>query len=62
MAGGKEMDILKQVKEILERQNPQERHYQLDQLCDVLEYHHGLNEADVVEGVISVMTRHAGGA
>ena len=45
------MDILKQVKEILEQQNPQEKHYQLDQLCDVLEYHHGLNEADVVEGV-----------
>jgi hypothetical protein len=47
----KEKDILKQVKEILEQQNPQEKHYQLDQLCDVLEYHHGLNEADVVEGV-----------
>ena len=45
------MDILQQVKDILEQQNPQEKHYQLDQLCDVLEYHHGLNEEAIVEGV-----------
>jgi len=45
------MDILKQVKEILLQQNSQEKHYQLDQLCDVLEYHHELNDADVGEGV-----------
>jgi hypothetical protein len=48
---GKAMDTLKQVKEILAQQNPQEKYYQLDQLCDVLEYHHGLNEADVIEGI-----------
>jgi hypothetical protein len=45
------LDILKQVKEILAQQNPQEKYYQLDQLCDVLEYHHRLNETDVVEGI-----------
>jgi hypothetical protein len=45
------MDILKQVKEILEQQNSQEKRYQLDQLCDVLEYHQELNDAEVVEGV-----------
>lgn len=45
------MDILKQIKEILVQQNLQEKQYQLDQLCDVLEYHHELNDADVGEGV-----------
>jgi hypothetical protein len=45
-----DMDILKQVKEILEQQNPQEKDNLLEQLSDVLEYNHGLNEVDVVEG------------
>jgi len=45
------MDILKQVKEILKQQDPQEKDTQLSQLDDVLEYHHDLREADVVEGV-----------
>ena len=45
------MDIIKEVKEVLVQQNPQEKHYILEQISDVLEYHHGVNEADVVEGV-----------
>lgn len=45
------MDILKQVKEILVQQNPQQRDNQLEQLSQVLEYHHGLDETDIVEGV-----------
>jgi len=45
------MDILKQIKEILAQQNPQEKDTQLSQLDDILEYHHDLQEADVVEGV-----------
>jgi hypothetical protein len=45
------MDILKQVKAILALQNPYEEDDRLEQLSDVLEYHHRLNEADVVEGV-----------
>jgi hypothetical protein len=45
------MDILKQVKEILVEQNPQEKNSLLAQLSQVLEYHHGLNEADIAEGV-----------
>ena len=45
------MDILKQVKEILVEQNSQEKDDKLEQLRQVLEYHHGLNEADIVEGV-----------
>ena len=45
------MDIIKEVKEVLVQQNPQEKHYILEQISDVLEYHHGLNEADILEGV-----------
>jgi len=45
------MDILKQVKAILAQQNPLEKDTQLSQLDDVLEYHHEINKADVVEGV-----------
>jgi hypothetical protein len=45
------VDILKQVNEIIMQQNPQEKDNQLAQLSQVLEYHHGLNEEDVVEGV-----------
>ena len=45
------VDILKQIKGILAEQNPQEKDTQLSQLDDMLEYHHDLNEADVVEGV-----------
>jgi hypothetical protein len=47
----KNMDILKQVKEILAQQNAQEKDTLLSQLDDVLEYHHEINEADVVEGM-----------
>jgi hypothetical protein len=45
------MDILKQVREILAQRNLQEKDNLLTQLDQVLEYHHGLNEADIVEGV-----------
>ena len=45
------MDILKEVKDILALQNPYEKDDRLEQLSDVLEYHHRLNKADVVEGV-----------
>ena len=45
------MDILEQVKAILVEQNPQEKDCLLEQLSQVLEYHHGLNEADIVEVV-----------
>jgi hypothetical protein len=51
IAGRKDVDILKQVNEIIMQQNPQEKDNLLGQLSQVLEYHHGLNEADVVEGV-----------
>lgn len=44
------MDILKQVKEILVQHNLQEKETLLSQLDDLLEYHHDLKEADVVEG------------
>jgi hypothetical protein len=45
------MDILKRVDDILVERNPQEKDNLLEQLSQVLEYHHGLNEADIVEGV-----------
>jgi hypothetical protein len=45
------MNILKQVKAILVEQNSQEKEHLLEQLSQVLEYHHGLNEAEVVEVV-----------
>jgi hypothetical protein len=45
------MDILRLVKEVLEQQNPQEKQYILEQLCDVFEYHHNVNKMDVLEGV-----------
>ena len=45
------MDILKQVKEILVEQNPQEKDNLLEQLSQVLEYYHELNQAEVVEVV-----------
>jgi hypothetical protein len=45
------MDIVKEVKEILALQSHYEKDDRLEQITDVLEYHHGLNEADVVEGV-----------
>ena len=45
------MDILKWVDNILEEQNPQEKNSLLAQLDQALESHHGLNEADIREGV-----------
>lgn len=45
------MDILKCAKEILAEQNPHERDYLLEQLSQVLEYYHELNQAEVVEVV-----------
>jgi len=45
------MDILKRAKDILVEHDPQEKDNLLEQLSDVLEYHHGLNEADIIEGV-----------
>ena len=45
------MDILKQVKDILEQQNPQERDYQLEQLSDMFEYRLELNENVIIEAV-----------
>jgi hypothetical protein len=45
------MDILKHAREILMEQNPQEKDNLLEQLSQVLEYHHGLNEADIIEGM-----------
>jgi hypothetical protein len=45
------MDILKRVNDILVEQDPQEKNGLLAQLDQVLEYHHGLNEADIIEGV-----------
>lgn len=45
------MDILKLVKEILVEQKPYEKDYLLESLSQILEHHHGLNEADIIEGV-----------
>ncbi|MBV9259497.1 MAG: hypothetical protein JO215_15885 [Ktedonobacteraceae bacterium] len=45
------MDIVKQVKDILEQQNPQQKDNLLEQLSQVLEYHHGLSETDIAEGI-----------
>jgi len=45
------MDILKQVEEILREQDPQEKEYLLEALNQVLEYHRGLNDAEIVEAV-----------
>jgi hypothetical protein len=45
------MDILKKVKDILVEQNPHKKDNLLEQLSQVLEYHHGLNEAEVIEAV-----------
>ena len=45
------MDIVKEVKEILALRNPYEKDDRLEQLSDMLEYHHRLNETDIVEGV-----------
>ena len=45
------MDILKQAREILVQRNLQEKNNLLAQLSQVLEHHHELNEADIVEGV-----------
>jgi hypothetical protein len=45
------MNILKQVKEILAEQKPHEKDNLLEQLSDVLEYYHELNQVEVVEAV-----------
>jgi hypothetical protein len=45
------MDILKEVKEILVEQNPQEKDYLLERISQILEHYHGLNETDIIEGV-----------
>jgi len=45
------MDILKWAKDILAEQNPHERDYLLEQLSQVLEYDHELNQAEVIEMV-----------
>jgi len=45
------MDILKLVKDILAEQRPYEKDYLLGSLSQILEHHHGLNEADIIEGV-----------
>src|SRR5579864_5749368 len=45
------MDILKLVKEILGEERPYEKDYLLESLSQILEHHHGLNEADIIEGV-----------
>jgi len=45
------MDILKLVKEILGEQNPQKKEHLLESLSQILEHHHNLNEADVIEGI-----------
>ena len=44
------MDILKDVKAILELQNSQEKERGTEKLSDVFEYVHELSEKDVVEG------------
>src|SRR5579859_6911284 len=45
------MDILKLVKDILVEQKPDEKDYLLESLSQILEHHHGLNEADIIEGI-----------
>jgi len=45
------MDILKMVREILAEQDSHKKEHRLESLSQVLEYHHNLNEADVIEGV-----------
>ena len=45
------MDIVKEVIEILALKKPHEKDNRLEQLSDVFEYHHGLDKADIIEGV-----------
>jgi hypothetical protein len=45
------MDILKEVQAVLRQQDPQEKDTLLSVLDDVFEYHHGVNEDDIAEGV-----------
>ena len=45
------MNILKQVDEILTQQNPSREDNLLEQLSQVLEYHHGLNDTEIAEGI-----------
>jgi hypothetical protein len=56
MTERKNMDILKQVDEILKQQNPQKKDTLLSELDDVLEYRHDLSEASVVDGVQLLLT------
>jgi hypothetical protein len=46
----KDMDTVKQIKEILALQNPNEKENRLSLLDDDFEYGHGFSTADVVEG------------
>jgi hypothetical protein len=47
----KDMDIVKDVKEILKLQNTHEKERGVEKLSDVFEYIHELSEGDVAEGV-----------
>jgi hypothetical protein len=51
MSERKEMDILKDVRAILELQNSHEKERGTEKISDVFEYVHELSEGDVVEGV-----------
>jgi hypothetical protein len=50
MSEKKDMDIIKEIKEILALQNSNEKDSRLSLLNDEFEYGHGLNATDVVEG------------
>ena len=58
MSGRKDMDILKQARKILVQRNLQEKNNLLAQLSQVLEHHHELNEADIVEECDSCYLPH----
>jgi hypothetical protein len=47
----KDMDILKQVQEILAQQNTQEKENQLEQLDQVLDHSSRLNKTDIIEAI-----------
>ncbi|MBV9259498.1 MAG: hypothetical protein JO215_15890 [Ktedonobacteraceae bacterium] len=50
------MDVLKQVKDILEQQNPQEKDNLLEQLSDMFEYRVELNVNVIMEAVQLLLT------
>jgi hypothetical protein len=52
----RKMNMTKEIQDALALQNPQEKVGRLEQLSDVFEYGHSLNEEDVIEGTKLLLT------